>query len=56
MPTNDFPMVDVQSIRPLEGCRLWVRFASQLIELFFFPVPSVKDLRDQFQAKIGWNK
>ena len=26
MPTNDFPMVDVQSVRPLEGCRLWVRF------------------------------
>jgi hypothetical protein len=26
MPTNDFPMVDVQSIRPLDGCRLWVRF------------------------------
>ena len=26
MPTNDFPMVDVQSILPLEGCRLWVRF------------------------------
>jgi hypothetical protein len=26
MSTNDFPMVDVQSIRPLEGCRLWVRF------------------------------
>jgi hypothetical protein len=30
--------------------------ASQIIEFFFFPVPSVKDLRDQFQAKIGWNK
>jgi hypothetical protein len=27
MSTNDFPMVDVQSIRPLEGYRLWVRFA-----------------------------
>jgi hypothetical protein len=26
MPTNDSPMVDVQSIRPLEGYRLWVRF------------------------------
>jgi hypothetical protein len=26
MPTNDFRMVDVQSIRPLEGCRLWARF------------------------------
>ncbi len=26
MPTNDFPMVDVQSVRSLEGCRLWVRF------------------------------
>jgi hypothetical protein len=26
MPTNDFPTVDVQSIRALEGCRLWVRF------------------------------
>ncbi|WP_306709353.1 HamA C-terminal domain-containing protein [Azospirillum isscasi] len=24
------------------------------IELFFFPVPSVKDFRDLFQAKIGW--
>jgi Cap4 SAVED domain len=27
---------------------------NHLIELFFFPVPSVQDLRDQFQAKIGW--
>jgi hypothetical protein len=26
IPTSDFPMVDVQSIRPLDGCRLWVRF------------------------------
>jgi hypothetical protein len=26
MPTTDFPMVDVQSIRPLDGYRLWVRF------------------------------
>ena len=26
MPTNVFPMVDVQTIRPLDGCRLWVRF------------------------------
>jgi len=24
------------------------------IELFFFPVPSVQELRDLFQAKIGW--
>ena len=27
MPTNDFPMADVQSICTLEGCRLWVRFS-----------------------------
>jgi HamA len=27
---------------------------SHLVEMFFFPVPSVQDLRDQFQAKIGW--
>jgi hypothetical protein len=26
MPTNAFLMVDVQSIRALEGCRLWVCF------------------------------
>jgi hypothetical protein len=26
MPTNDFPMVDVLRIRPLDSCRLWVRF------------------------------
>jgi hypothetical protein len=26
MPTNDFPMVDVLRLRPLEGCRLWLRF------------------------------
>ena len=25
------------------------------IELFFLPVPSVKDFRDYFQDKIGWN-
>jgi len=25
------------------------------IEMFFFPVPSVKELRDQFQDKIGWS-
>jgi hypothetical protein len=27
---------------------------NQPIEVFFFPVPSVQDLRDLFQAKIGW--
>jgi hypothetical protein len=27
---------------------------SHLVEMFFFPVPSVQDLRDQFQSKIGW--
>lgn len=26
------------------------------IELFFFPVPSVKKFRDTFQAKIGWSQ
>lgn len=26
------------------------------IELFFFPVPSVKSFRDMFQAKIGWTE
>lgn len=26
-----------------------------IIELFLFPVPSVKQLRDLFQARIGWN-
>jgi len=26
----------------------------RLIEIFFFPVPSVQELRDLFQAKIGW--
>jgi len=26
MPTNDFPMVDVLRLRPLEGHRLWLRF------------------------------
>jgi len=26
MTTNDFPMVDVLRLRPLEGCRLWLRF------------------------------
>lgn len=25
------------------------------MEVFFFPVPSVQQLRDLFQAKIGWN-
>jgi hypothetical protein len=25
------------------------------IEFFFFPVPSVQELRDLFQKKIGWN-
>ena len=28
--------------------------AGQTIEIFFFPVPSVQDFRDLFQAKIGW--
>lgn len=28
--------------------------ANHKIELFFFPVPSVQELRDLFQAKIGW--
>jgi hypothetical protein len=26
MQTNEFPMVDVLRLRPLEGYRLWVRF------------------------------
>ena len=26
------------------------------IELFFFPMPSVKDFRDSFQSKIGWKQ
>jgi len=26
MPMNDFPMVDVLRLRPLEGHRLWLRF------------------------------
>lgn len=26
MPTNDFPMVDVLRLRPLDGYRLWLRF------------------------------
>lgn len=25
------------------------------IELFFFPVPSVAEMRDLFQDKIGWS-
>jgi hypothetical protein len=28
---------------------------SEIIEIFFFPVPSVQELRDLFQAEIGWN-
>jgi len=28
---------------------------SRYVELFLFPLPSVQDFRDQFQAKIGWN-
>jgi len=28
--------------------------ANRPIEIFFFPVPSVQELRDLFQAKIGW--
>jgi hypothetical protein len=27
---------------------------SQIIEFFFFPLPSVQEFRDLFQAKIGW--
>lgn len=34
----------------LEGAGL----GNQPVELFFFPVPSVQELRDLFQAKIGW--
>ena len=26
------------------------------VELFFFPLPSVQDLRDAFQEKIGWKQ
>ena len=26
MPTNDFPLVNVLRLRPLDGYRLWVRF------------------------------
>jgi Protein of unknown function (DUF2442) len=26
MPMNDFPMVDVLRLRPLDGYRLWLRF------------------------------
>jgi hypothetical protein len=28
--------------------------AGHSIEVFFLPVPSVADMRDLFQAKIGW--
>lgn len=30
--------------------------SDRLIEIFFFPVPSVQELRDLFQEKIGWKK
>jgi hypothetical protein len=26
MTTNELPLVDVLRLRPLEGCRLWLRF------------------------------
>ena len=29
---------------------------TQRVEIFFLPLPSVQDLRDRFQAKIGWGK
>jgi hypothetical protein len=29
---------------------------TQKFEIFFFPVPSVQELRDLFQAKIGWKQ
>lgn len=29
---------------------------AQPVELFFFPVPSVQELRNVFQKKIGWNQ
>jgi uncharacterized protein DUF2442 len=27
MPTNEFPLVDVLRLRPLDGYRLWLRFS-----------------------------
>lgn len=32
------------------------KISDHTIEMFFFPVPSVSDLRDLFQTHIGWNK
>jgi hypothetical protein len=29
---------------------------NEIVEVFLFPVPSVQELRDKFQAKIGWHQ
>lgn len=38
----------------LAGTITAANLANRPIEIFFFPVPSVQELRDLFQAKIGW--
>lgn len=39
---------------PLAKAIKTANLVGQPIEIFFFPVPSVQELRDLFQAKIGW--
>lgn len=38
----------------LEGAIKTANLTDHLIEIFLLPVPSVQELRDLFQAKIGW--
>ena len=50
-----FALYKLQELAPLLSKALTsAGVRNRPIEVFFFPVPSVQDLRDLFQAKIGW--
>lgn len=62
IPAGSDPEIRFRELAAAKLAELAPRISSSLkavtdqVEFFFFPVPSVEDLRDQFQSKVGWNK
>jgi len=52
---KDLATAQLAKVAPiLEKALTDANLATQPVEIFFFPVPSVGDFRDLFQKKIGW--
>jgi hypothetical protein len=52
---RELAKIKLQELAPrLSNSLRLAGITGQIIELFFFPVPSVQELRDKFQEKIGW--